>query len=299
MRLWQLLERKFAKSIVMFHGTSSVFLDSILKNGLTATPAKKHWDSSNRQITVDRPSLESLPGVYMTADIMTSFGHASRTVGKFGGNKLIVIMKITPQSNVADEDYVSKVFHRARKRFGVGSLDDVALFHRNKRSQKYHFRKIIPELHSMLTNNPNMPIDEKLWFEFLAAVVNREYAHRSQRDIDYFLKWRGEILPPQPTIPASEEQYRLALDKITRRYTQSALDMKPSYGDFYLDHSARNLNDIGYRGNNRIIAIVEMISDEYDRTQKALVKYGTPPPDVMQFLESSNITIRQTTPFFV
>jgi len=79
-----LSEAKFRKPIVMFHGTSDKFLQSILKNGILPEPPQKTWDE-DKNISSISASRESLKGSYWTSNLLTATSSAWNTVKKFGG----------------------------------------------------------------------------------------------------------------------------------------------------------------------------------------------------------------------
>lgn len=62
-----------------FHGTSSLFLRSILKKGLIFNSKKRLWTESKD------PKLESFPGVYFTPDLGKASISAQNTYQTFGG----------------------------------------------------------------------------------------------------------------------------------------------------------------------------------------------------------------------
>ena len=65
-----LLERRFQPTTLMYHGTSSVFLRSILKNGLDPNPKQKSWDVGG--------AMPSLGGVYMAPNNARSTRNAAK-----------------------------------------------------------------------------------------------------------------------------------------------------------------------------------------------------------------------------
>jgi len=89
----------------MFHGTSSVNLDSILHNGLLANPSKRSW-SDHSAACLDIPSMKALDGVYLASDIITASDSAARSVKLFGGSIMCVVCEIDPDHASVDEDNI-------------------------------------------------------------------------------------------------------------------------------------------------------------------------------------------------
>jgi hypothetical protein len=92
-----ILEKRMRPTTLMYHGTSSEFLRSILKHGLDPNPKQKSWDSGGE--------LPSLGGVYM-APIMgrATKNAAKEAVTKYGGSPIIITIQVVSSSGTADED---------------------------------------------------------------------------------------------------------------------------------------------------------------------------------------------------
>ncbi len=110
MRILDLFERRLQKTSYAFHGTSDVFLDSIMKHGLDPNPPQRKFDGivSNdpRDIGVDERSLESFSGIYLSRTLPLSWNHALGTQDKFGGEQIVVGIQFTESSVGADEDNI-------------------------------------------------------------------------------------------------------------------------------------------------------------------------------------------------
>jgi len=94
-----ILERKQQRTEIMYHGTSSKLVPSILKNGLLARPPKKTYD-------VDTYGAEtaSMGGVYVADDPGFALEIAREAVGIHGGDPALVTVQYVKGSGDADED---------------------------------------------------------------------------------------------------------------------------------------------------------------------------------------------------
>lgn len=84
----------------MFHGTSSVFKDSILSVGLLKNPPQKTWNEG---------FYKSLDGVYFSFSLDQSLFFASKTASIYGGNQIVVVAEINKEDALPDEDNIAKV----------------------------------------------------------------------------------------------------------------------------------------------------------------------------------------------
>ena len=103
MRLFDLLERNQQITELAYHGTSSVFLDSILKHGLDPYPEQRVYDVEDEYSDPDA-SIATIGGVYLTKQKLAARDNAKTTTYKFGGEPIIVTVQYSVNSELADED---------------------------------------------------------------------------------------------------------------------------------------------------------------------------------------------------
>lgn len=107
MRLVDLTERRQQLTKLMYHGTSSEFQQSVLKQGLLADPPKRTYSGDE-----DDPGpmgYETFGGVYITDDMTKAQGAARDAVDKFGGVPMIVTVQYAVGSGNLDEDHVTGI----------------------------------------------------------------------------------------------------------------------------------------------------------------------------------------------
>lgn len=107
MRLSDLVERRQQQTKLMYHGTSDVFLRSIMKQGLMADPPKRTYSGDE-----DDPGpagYETLGGVYITDDNGKAQNAARDATDKFGGSPMIITVQYVIGSGNLDEDHVTGI----------------------------------------------------------------------------------------------------------------------------------------------------------------------------------------------
>lgn len=133
MRVTQLLNEKKKKEVaIMYHGTSDVFLKSILKNGLLANPPKQTYSGEE-----DNPfggSVRTFGGVYFTSSRRYAETIAKDAVEAHGGNPVIVTLQIVLGSMDIDEDLINNPLSHAIINYYLylaeksPSLDNIPVF---------------------------------------------------------------------------------------------------------------------------------------------------------------------------
>lgn len=91
-----------AERLIMFHGTSDVFLQGILDRGLVPAPDRK----LSASMAESGGHTVSMPGAYMTADLKGAGNYANQAVKHFGGGPITVCVSVDIRSLVPDEDEV-------------------------------------------------------------------------------------------------------------------------------------------------------------------------------------------------
>lgn len=107
MRFYEIIsERRFQHTNQMYHGTSTAFLKTILKNGLLATPPK-----------LANPD-QSLDGVYLSSKMSVSQKYAAEAVKNYGGDPMIVIVQTVLASATPDQhELIYPIFHEVWKQY--------------------------------------------------------------------------------------------------------------------------------------------------------------------------------------
>ena len=132
-------ERQQQRTEIMYHGTSTNLVRSILKNGLLATPPKKTYD-----VDTYGASTASMGGVYVAHNKEFASSIADEAVGSHGGEKALVTLQYAKGSSDLDEDEI------------VSSISDAAQQVMSKISLKAPARPQDPPI-SWATDDPLEP----------------------------------------------------------------------------------------------------------------------------------------------
>lgn len=101
-----LIEKKFQHVETMYHGTSSTFLNSILKNGLLMNPPKRTF---SRDTSLDQVGYDSYPGVYLTRDKDYAIDASDWSSRQHGGDAILITVNVVTKSAFVDEDDVTSL----------------------------------------------------------------------------------------------------------------------------------------------------------------------------------------------
>jgi len=244
-----------------YHGTSAKFLSSILKHGLLVNTKEKSWDEDTdaSMYSVDRTSYG---GVYITNNLNIASGAAFRIAHKTNNNKLLVIMNIQPKTLVSDEDDFTHDFTsfdsidnatHNYKTLKYDSPNGVLPREIEKDKQKWIQQKIKKITWLLPNNHPKLiqHLTELLQTEGWEAVITRITSHISNDQWEYLWDYQTPTgnIPPKPSTKEGEGIFRNFIDKLTR-----ILKQNPVKGS----STGRSLSNIGFKGTNKIKAIVEI-----------------------------------------
>lgn len=123
MLLIDLFETRMQRTQLMYHGTSSNLVPSILKFGLVTEPPKRTY---SRDTDVDQQGYDSYGGVYITSDIDTAKDGAYTAVKAHGGDAVLITMQYVITSGTIDEDEITALFLSALiENFGAYTLETI------------------------------------------------------------------------------------------------------------------------------------------------------------------------------
>jgi len=106
MKITELItERRQQNISVVYHGTSSNFVRSILKTGLSPVPPKRSWGDSDK-MGADK---ESLPGIYLTPRLDYAQTAAKQSVELNGGTPTLITVQYVSGSGGLDEDNITGI----------------------------------------------------------------------------------------------------------------------------------------------------------------------------------------------
>lgn len=104
-------ERQQQRTEIMYHGTSTELVPSILKNGLLARPPKKTYD-----VDTYGASTASMGGVYVADNEEFAKTIAQEAVGTHGGEPaLVTIQYVKGSADIDEDDLVAAISDAAKK----------------------------------------------------------------------------------------------------------------------------------------------------------------------------------------
>ena len=262
-RHWiDIVEAKFRKPAVMFHGTTTEFLPNILRQGIVPQPVKKTWQDDPDVIQTSY-SRASLQGSYWTANLMTATSSATNARKKFGGASLLVIAQIAQQSAYADEDNLNygmryaleqtnRVMHPGiRSDFLLALAND--LLDNSRGSQAQQAKQLFANLlHDQLAKDGQKHrVDREFTDQLLTTLLLREVAWETRNRGGSVKDWVNNIPEPLPDIAQIDHELQQLRERLTRTYRKTALD-KDSY-----NQTLRLTQPVTFTGANKILAMLQ------------------------------------------
>ena len=279
------------KRRVLFHGTSPRIAKRILSEGLVPDPKKRSWSDDPNTSTYTLPRT-SLPGIYLTDNVMTALSSARRTSGGGRNERALVVVDVEEKTLSHDEDtlkgplkfntrhmipegymFTGTVVMHMYDQMVKGELDD-----KIKQSARGFLEGLDLPAKSGYGES-RMPMAVELY----RAYLTRQAAH-TVPELSWFAEkntWdqmRKEVadrhdidLSKLPDPKEADREFMATLGKLSDklRPSQATGSALPEYSGTY-----RSLGSIGFSGSNRIVAVVLVDSDETPYKIKFL--YGSP-----------------------
>lgn len=258
---------------LMYHGTSSKYIRSILKNGLVYK--KDHSNYEN--------DLKSFPGVYFAFNFGTAMSCAGTAARKTKANPLYVVANIETQTALLDEDNIRiEMFISLTPRQLYQQIESWGL----EKTLDYNKPKILNMLEKLLERRYALTKQQKDNFIF-----------RIEKYLMLALKYYYIIY----IFKSSPEFYKSELEKLSAKYN------KEEYSTYYLKAYTEFLNKtktlvrsykeewefstnvrvtepVTYSGANRILVVVE----EFYKDKSLKVWYNKSPAAFDIFMQDFN-----------
>jgi len=107
MKLIDLIERRHQKTNLMYHGTSSIYLKSILKHGLLANPPRRTYDGN-----YGNQGYDTYGGIYLTPRKNMAEEAAEYTTDAVGGEPMVIMVQYVQGSGNIDEDIITHIINQ-------------------------------------------------------------------------------------------------------------------------------------------------------------------------------------------
>lgn len=247
---------------IWFHGTSTIFLREILKNGLKVDTKKKSWDE-DPDVRLSSADRTSYGGIYMTRNFYTASSSAYRTANKFGGEKMYVLMKIQPKTLTADEDSIHIVPYYSTADRTNAYLYKILKYGTEYEEYRDYYEssknKWVQQTFERLSNRLGIKeINEELKQKVINLLETEGWDTILTRSVSYMTdeyNWKREWqnsqeVPKLPDKKEGEQVYRSFIDKLTRLLRD--ISRNPDN----VSQTGRSLNDITFSGRNKIVCII-------------------------------------------
>jgi hypothetical protein len=297
---------------IWYHGTRGKNLQKILSEGLIISPKQKSWQE-DPNASLYGASKASLGGIYLTQNLMTARSSAIRGKDK-KEDMIIVIVEAQPRSFVMDEDNISATvqnadasnypsayligelymanFYKTNEEFvNVRKNEYIteAMYHINKRFKissqiQPHIKQIISDgwIKALNRQASYIPKDEwrSCFYRNIPNTIDNDLRlSRKNMDDKEYTNYVNSLVPQQPNSGIAEKEYAEYVDKLTKALKSSA---RPINQKDTFNLTARNLDNIGFSGSNKIIGIV---AAKPDHTAQKI--YGQIPEKFIKDWESA------------
>ena len=230
----------------MHHGTSDVFLRSILKSGLKFDSGFRSWTGGAQGSDAELPSLG---GVYFTDTMRTAKQAARAAASKWGGRPMIVDVFVTANYGYADEDLpagemMSTTLEWIRDRRQG----------RDDRPDSYYIQKIF-------RNMPSGRFDKNIYNHTMGYIAVLVKLLKEKPELDPLNATDFNNMELRKRMLAKEPELKAALEKVSKSTRPRSIP-EPSYpGEPNPNAPEANVRierDIGFKGTTRIISIWDL-----------------------------------------
>ena len=311
---------------IWYHGTSLPRAKKIMSEGLVPNPKQKTWEK-DEAANFTNPSRVSLPGVYLTRNLMTAIASASNAAGGYhsGIGRAIVCVELQDRTLFADEDkaHIGLVTIPGFSTTHVGVVDLYysLLFDKDndylETCRKDYVDKslatLIYDLKPEYKTKELLDRIRQILYDGWPIVLRRQAAYV----IDYYENlWKNKIRTdaysgikaenPSDYQREGEKRTQQILDKISPFLDKGSAEH--AYSEFIdkltrtmknlarekalawnFNITGRSVNPIGFKGSNKIVSIIILEMDEKKNDVPKLL-FGEFPQDfIAQWTEKVGV----------
>lgn len=270
---------------IYFHGTSSVFLNNILSDGLNPNSKNKVWDKDDDR-SLSMSDRTSYGGIYISKQLRIALTSANNAIKKFKGKKLIVICELESRSLYADEDSIKVPDILNSNDYQNFSLYKAYRYPENESEINYLNKVKEKWIEEFIRINNFISMNENLIKRVQEILIKQGFFAKLTRNVSYYTdlySWgnlfKNSQVPPLPSKSEAEIAYKEFIDKITKLKKISLSSDEEDVG--YDRWNGRTLKPIRYSGSNRIICILEEVEKN-----KFKIHYGNVPDDFLNQYKS-------------
>jgi hypothetical protein len=273
--------------MIMYHGTDARNLPAILSQGLIPNPKKRAW-GEDPNLSFHRPSRESLPGIYLTTNLITALSSARK-----GSNQeaVLVVVQVQTGNLIADEDsIVYSLEHGVPDHeytifdlyVGWQGLEQDLIKEDWRKGEIQKFIDVAQEnfvescvtfLNSQIKgglHDKELSSLREVLEQGFFVVVARRAAHADLRQWKYEDYTHGVS---KPDVGQAEADYKRLEDRLARVLKKLG---RPEYLERTYNPTTRIETPIRYRGNNKIVAIILDKGYDYEK-KKTIISVVYPP----------------------
>ena len=283
-----------AAKLTMYHGTSAKYLRDVLKHGLRSNPPQRQFGEDAREFS--SPSYQTFGGAYFTPVLAVAEEYADNAVEnpadpqKFPDPHMLVIAQIETRSEqvVLDEDKflnlnsapLFDIFYEYYHKIGKEDpLEILQAIDAGQLSLDAYAQNWIANNHVAI--HRKVQLDPKLLFpRYRDDVVKALWWALADKAAGNYERWgedeQREILKDLNIPLSTRETRQHFVDVVTElsRKVQRLTDPQEGL-------QVRSLQDIGYRGANRIVGIVVYQYHKINKTLRGEVVYNQDAQAVM------------------
>lgn len=274
---WLINEAK-ADKIIVYHGTSPRNYRSIMSQGLIPDHPKRAW-AKDDNTSFYSSSRVSLPGIYVTTNLLTAISAAGNGSNNIKDGKLIIVAEIQPKTAFMDEDNLNSFSSVVQSEYMAAALYGALQSNPESEFVQDEFRKYYNKFKNMMMDlnsaHPQLHARVKplIWDLFIKAVARQtayadDYTFRKSGDYGEFEK---------PSAAQAEQEFLQAKEALTKTLKLMANPNNLKQHPFL--YTSRVMEPIGFSGANRIIAIVH---EPADYKQPPVVLYGDVPDEFIK-----------------
>jgi hypothetical protein len=263
-----LLEKKKKQIITMYHGTSTLHVRSILKQGLIVDPKYRNYDSEQNDWTDPADDTYS-GGVYLTQSVSVAEDYAEMVADTLGGEPVIVEIQMVLGSEEVDEDIIwnaaDESFDQAIKIIQQDArsmkLKDFVVAIQNSNLLNQIKQSFIADFSN---NNDFRRVSDKAKSQTLGQLF--DYTINKLIKISQNQKHAEDSVWITTRSMRGETRKDSAYENLIRDLMrQTSVNIQQTHGEA----TARIPRNIGFRGKTKIVSITGMYSGEvYYRYQK-------------------------------
>lgn len=178
-----LLERRLQRTRIMYHGTTSLRLPSIMKHGLIPNAPRQGFGSTSGL------AYRSMGGVYLSSRMDVADAAASEVADEYGGDPIIITVNYVITSGGPDEDAISQHFIALGLQYiewhsdeyeDIDDLKDMFIYTCTEDALDYMASET-----ANVTNRTRKLINEFFNIIFNYAVNNYDYEQMMEVDVIY------------------------------------------------------------------------------------------------------------------